>query len=308
MKYRIALSLVLLIGGIGFTQEKSAASSTPVTFGSAHIAVPAGWTHVERPGGMVMIPPDITGQKTLTIVVLPGRELPRMDFAQAVDAVLKKSLAANERLLQYSELPLRKAPGYDFLTRAMVIGDEAGQSSVRVCFAANPGGRLEMLMVSADSNETLKQYEAEIGLVLNSYSFADTAAQSESKKEERGAKQASTTERPERDTNKAGSARTTPAGPRTLVAEGESVLLCTEPSRLDFAMDAAKNGDNYAASRALRYDYFFRVTGPAWVVITESDTKSRWPKAFVTVVDGDSAGRTGWVLLSELKRAEHEGK
>ena len=73
-------------------------------------------------------------------------------------------------------------------------------------------------------------------------------------------------------------------------------------------MDAAKNGDSYSASRALRYDYFFRVSGPVTLEVKEWQLKSRWPKVFVAVLDGDFAGRTGWVLLSELKDLKSPAK
>jgi hypothetical protein len=63
------------------------------------------------------------------------------------------------------------------------------------------------------------------------------------------------------------------------------VLLCKDAARLDFAMTAAKNGNTYDARRALSYDYFFRVTGPAVLEIKESQLKSDWPKVFVTIVN-----------------------
>ncbi len=73
-------------------------------------------------------------------------------------------------------------------------------------------------------------------------------------------------------------------------------------------MDFAKYGDSYNALRALRHDAFFRVTGPATLEVRDSELKSRWPKVFVAVLDGDSAGRTGWVVLSELKDLKQPAK
>ena len=318
MKSRIAFSIMLLISVAGCTQDKPAASPAPqasgaLTFGDAHIVIPPGWTHIERQSLLLMLPPDLTEQRNLTILLLPGRDLTGVTFPQAVDAILKKSLAANEHLVQYSELPLRKGPGYDFLTRSMIVSDDAGHNSIRMGFAANPGHRLEMLIVSADSKETLQHYQSEISSVLNSYSFADVAANTKTKREESGTASSVPSQQPGTEANpkgnsKIGSSRTTSAGNRTQVSDGESVLLCIDPARLDFAMDAAKRGDNYAASRALSYDYFFRVTGPAWLEITQYEMNSKWPKALVNVLDGDSAGRTGWVLLSELKRAAQPQK
>ncbi|HEY6970875.1 MAG TPA: hypothetical protein VJA94_16820 [Candidatus Angelobacter sp.] len=307
MKYRPA----------AFHQPEAA---TTVTFGDAHITIPPGWTHIERNKLLLMLPPDITEKKNLNIILLPGQDTPGVDFPQAVDAILKKSLAANEHLVQYSELPVRKGSGYEFLTRAMVVADDAGNNSVRVCFATNLGHRLEMLIVSADSKETLKHYEPEISLVLNSYSFADAPVQADTKQGDSSATRVTSatsagvqSQEPGTGANAKGESKTSgsktaTAGNRVQVAEGESLLVCIDPARLDFAMDAAKMGHNYDAGRALSYDYVFRVTGPASLEVTQYDTKSRWPKAFVTVVDGDSAGKAGWAIISELKRVQQPPK
>ena len=155
---------MLLMSVAGFTQDKPAASPTPLTFGGAHVTVPPGWRHVETQSGankvkgLLIVPPDNTEKKNLAILLVPGQDLQGADFPQAFDAIIKKGLAPNEHMVQYSELPVRKAAGYDFLTRSMVVADDAGHRSVRVCFGANPRHRLEMLIVSADSKETLKHY------------------------------------------------------------------------------------------------------------------------------------------------------
>ncbi len=332
MKCKIVVGIMLLMSIAGRAQEKPGASSTPLTFGDAHVTVPPGWRHVETPSGankakvLLMVPPGNTEKKNLAVLLLPGQDLGGADFPQAVDAILKKGLAPHEHLVQYSELPVRKAAGYDFLTRAMIVADDAGHRSVRVCFGANPGHQLEMLIVSADSKETLKYYEADVSSLLASYSFDDASAPAVAKNEVSGAPPTpahtdadvpdvpdvqgpnpGTNAKPERS-NTPGGAKTVAPGVRARVPDGESVLLCADPSRLDGAMDFAKYGDSYNALRALRNDAFFRVTGPASLVVRESELKSRWPKVFVTVVDGDSAGRTGWVVLSELKDLKQPAK
>lgn len=90
-------------------------------------------------------------------------------------------------------------------------------------------------------------------------------------------------------------------GARSRVPDGESVLLCSDPVRLDGAMDFAKLGNAANALQALRNDAFFRVTGPTSLEVKDSDLNSRWPKVLVKVLDGYFAGRTGWALRSELK-------
>ncbi len=99
----------------------------------------------------------------------------------------------------------------------------------------------------------------------------------------------------------AGGTNTVAPGMRSRVPDGESVLLCTDPVRLDGAMDFAKYGSAANAYQALRNEAFFRVTGPALLEVRESDLRSRWPKVLVRVLDGAYAGRTGWLVLSELK-------
>ena len=312
----------MLMSVAGFTEDKPAASPTPLTFGDAHVTVPPGWRHVETQSGasrvkvLLIVPPDNTEKKNLAILLMPGQDLQGADFPQAFDAIIKKGLAPNEHVVQYSELPVRRAAGYDFLTRSMVVADDAGHRSVRVCFGANPRHRLEMLIVSADSKETLKHYEADVASLLNSYSFGDASVPADTRNEASGATHApartdsgvpgpqgpnsGTNANPERGST-ASSPKTVAPGTRARVPEGGSVLLCTDPTRLDGAMDFAKYGDSYNALRALRNDAFFRVTGPASLEVRESDLKSRWPKVLVRVLDGVYAGRTGWVVLAELK-------
>jgi hypothetical protein len=280
-----------------------------ITFGDVHFNVPPGWRHVERQSGasrfLLMVPQNVAEKESVAILLLPGQELQGADFPQAFDRILKQGLAASEHLVQYSGLPLRKAAGYDFLTRAMVVADDAGRRSFRVCFGANPGHRLEILIVSASSQEVFKRYEADLALLLNSLSFGDASVSAETKNEESGATArigpGARTEEDQERGNTAIDTKTATPGTRARVPEGESVLLCSETARLDFAMDAARDGRGYDARQALRHDTFFRVTGPASVEVRESELKSRWPKVFVRVLNGDSAGRTGWVLWSELK-------
>ncbi len=102
--------------------------------------------------------------------------------------------------------------------------------------------------------------------------------------------------------------KTVAPGTRSRVPDGESVLLCSDPVRLDGAMDFAKLGSAANAYQALRNDAFFSVRGPASLEVRDSDMKSRWPKVLVRVLDGYYAGRTGWVVLSELKDLNQPAK
>ncbi len=315
MKCRIALGMMLLLSIAGFTQNKPAAPSEsgsspmPLTFGDAQVTIPAGWKHVERQSGltkfMLLIPPDITKENKFGVLLLPGQDLQGADFPQTFDRILKQGLAANEHLVEYSEVPARKDAGYDLLARVMVVANDAGHRSFRMCFAANPRHRLEMMIVSADSQEMLKHYQPELALLLKSWSFGEAPAPAGPKEEESGAAHvpADAEER-----GRTGSGSKVPPGTRSQVPDGDSVLLCSDPARLDAAMDFAKYGNSYAALQALRNDAFFRVTGPARLEVKEFEMKSRWPKVLVTVLDGYAAGRTGWVVLSELKDVKAPAK
>ncbi len=303
MRFDLRTSRVLMVllaswAGAAIAGELDTAP-VPVTFGDSHLTVPAGWTHREQQANagrfLLIAPPDATAGK-LAVLLPPGRDLPDTDFPQLFDTILKQGLAANEHLVKYSEAVSRKASGYDMLTRSMVVADDAGHSSYRVCFGANPNRRLEMMILSADSPDLFKRYEAEIGVLLNSWSFDHAPAQASTTARLAG----SVTEAPPQP---AGAARTL-----SRVPEGESVLLCRDPARLDFAMDAARDGRSYDASLALRHDAFFRVNGPATLEITQTERQSRWPKALVTVVDGGAAGHSGWVVLSELKDVKGPAK
>lgn len=320
MKCRTTLGITLLMSVAGFTLDQPAAFSTPLTFGDARVTVPPGWTHVETQSGantvLLMVPPDNTDKRNLAVVLLPGQDLHGADFPQALDTILKKALTPHEHLVQYSELPPRKEAGYDLLTRSMVIADDAGHRSVRVCFAANPRHRLEMMIVSADSTETFKHYQADVASVLSSYTFGDVSAPGDAKNPESGATnvpaRSSGTNPNPRPGSPAGSPGTVAPGMRSRVPEDASVLLCTDPARLDGAMMFANLGQSRNALQALRNMAFFRVNGPALLEVRESDLTSawpnRWPKVFVKVLDGASAGRTGWVVLSELKDIKQPAK
>jgi hypothetical protein len=190
----------------------------------------------------------------------------------------------------------------------MIIADDKGHRSVRVCFAANPHDRLEMLIASADSQETLKQYQPELASVLGSLTYDKTPASMDGTEHDSAIAHTPATAAPgappatsQQQDAPSRAAKTAPMGRRAEIHDGESVLLCTERARLDGAMDFAKYGDSYNALRALRNDAFFRVNGPVSLAVKDTELKSRWPKVLVTVLNGDLAGRTGWVVLSELK-------
>jgi hypothetical protein len=301
MRFISASAFILLAGAAGFAQDRPAASPIPVAFGDARLSVPAGWKQVHTRAGannvgvLLLAPPHNTDRSNLTILVSPGQDLRGAAFPKVFDAVLKSALPPDEHLVQYSELPLRQAAGYAFATRSMIVADAAGHRSVRICFGANPGHRLEMLIVSADSQETLHRYQSDVASVLNSYSFE---VGSDSTSLQRAAPPTTDGHPPIEGSN---APNTVPVGTRTSIPEGGSVLLCTDPARLDGAMDFAKYGDSYNALRAVRNDAFFHVNGPVSLEVRQSELKSRWPKVFVEVLDGDSAGRTGWAVLSELK-------
>lgn len=84
-------------------------------------------------------------------------------------------------------------------------------------------------------------------------------------------------------------------------ADGLNVMFCTDARRLDTAMDFAKYGNSRMALMTMSDPVFFDVAGPVAVEVLESDTKSRWPKVLLKVLDGNSAGKTGWVVLSAVR-------
>ncbi len=95
--------------------------------------------------------------------------------------------------------------------------------------------------------------------------------------------------------------RTVRPGTRARVPPDSGPLVaCTDAALLDFAFDAARFGNAYDARRAMADTRFFTVPSPASVEVKDSELKSRWPKVLVTVLDGDAAGRVGWVVLSQL--------
>ncbi len=313
MKFISASAIIVFTCAAGFAQDAPVASPIRITFGDARILVPAGWKHVETRSGannvgvLLIAPPDNTDRKNLTILVSPGQDLRDVEFPKAFDVVLKSALAPNEHIVQYSELPVRRAAGYAFATRSMVVADDAGRRSVRLCFGANPAQRLEMLIVSADSRETLQRYQSEVASVLNSYSFGDAPPAAGSNTAD-GAPPPPAANSHAQDASAQSAAKTVAVGTTASIGEDASVLLCTDSARLDGAMDFAKHGDSYNALRALRNDAFFRVNGPASLEVRESEVASRWPKVYVKVLNGESAGKTGWVLLSELRDLKEPAK
>lgn len=85
-------------------------------------------------------------------------------------------------------------------------------------------------------------------------------------------------------------------------------LFCTDPDLMDFALDAAHMGNSYDAMNATRDSKYFSVRGPVKVRVKDSRMKSRWPKVFVEILDGDSAGQSGWIQFSELKDVKEPAK
>lgn len=103
--------------------------------------------------------------------------------------------------------------------------------------------------------------------------------------------------------------RPRPPGTRTQIGvDGRSILFCSDSDRLDTAMDMAHYGQSRLVLNMLRDAVFFNVTGPAAAEVLNSDTKSRWPKVLLKLLDGDSAGKAGWVVLSEVPELQVPAK
>ncbi len=136
-----------------------------------------------------------------------------------------------------------------------------------------------------------------------------TARQGTAGAVEGGGTAAATPRSADATTQPASALQAKPPGTRARIGvDGRSILFCGEADRLDTAMDLARYGQSRLVLNMMRDPVFFNVTGPVEVEVRDSDTKSRWPKVLLRLLDGDSAGKTGWVVLSEVKELEVPAK
>src|SRR5581483_5246363 len=161
---------VLFVGG----------AAGQIRFGDASLRIPAGWQHTERTVGaqnaLIVIPPDFGKPDRFMIAILPSRALQGADFNRMFEQAIQSGLSPGERVVERGELQRRSAPaGFDVLIQRLTVEDASHHRTPRVFCAANPNGRLEVLMAMADSAETLRRYQPDFDAILSSFTFGEIA-------------------------------------------------------------------------------------------------------------------------------------
>jgi len=143
-------------------------------YGNVKFDIPSGWQRLEQGQFAVLAPNDLTTSEKLIIVISPGQEL-TSDFRAAFEATLQNALAANEKLVGSSETQLnRENEGYDVLTKTLTVENvDDSNRTIRLYIAANPGKRLEMIVILANDQALFKKYETAVQAFITSCTFAN---------------------------------------------------------------------------------------------------------------------------------------
>jgi hypothetical protein len=139
---------------------------------------PAGWQATDRQGeqtARVLLAPDSTAQQQamILLVLTPPRE--NLDLKAAFDEAVKQ-VTSDGKVIEPGEVTQTKTrQGFDAVSRTLVT-QGAGDSKVYArMIAARVGKRMAGVYYIATSQELFDAHQADMGALLQSVSFDDTA-------------------------------------------------------------------------------------------------------------------------------------
>ena len=147
------------------------------TFGQLEYSVPAGWTVKTNEAGVTLTPDHLTLGDEVGVTLFPGKDFSG-DFAQwfaqtngGIPGFSVVSRSSVEKGQAKGSVPL--------LAQAVVLKNKAGQQIYMYYQAANPKGRVELLVYAASSLEAFKKYQPQLSALTDSLKFVPTVASSE---------------------------------------------------------------------------------------------------------------------------------
>lgn len=156
MSRRIGLPMLLV-----FVLLAAAVWAADVTwdseFENSLYNTPSGWSTTQRSGVLMLFPPDLKLGEQAAIVVTPGATLTG-EFKTAFDQ-LRADLRGNVKATQSEVQSATADEGYPVLYVAEQILNIRGKpNQYRYYLASNPEKRIELVMLTANTEEVYKRY------------------------------------------------------------------------------------------------------------------------------------------------------
>ncbi len=162
---RLALGLLTL----------SAGWAGAATFGDLTYTPPPGWTAQPSASTLSLKPPNLPAGEVALITLSKGTDF-KGDFAAAFDQL--STTGPNGYTLQSRSkaVPDKDENGVPLLAQAAVFQNASGQTLYLYYVAANPPGRLEILVYTASSLATFQKYEPALSALASSVTFGTPKA------------------------------------------------------------------------------------------------------------------------------------
>ena len=146
------------------------------TFGQLEFSVPAGWSVQDIPTGLTLTPGNLAAGEEVAVTLFPGKDFSG-DFA-AWFAQANKGIAGYTVVSRSSVESGKTGQGVPLLAQAVVFKNSAGQQIYMYYQAANPEGRVELLLYAASSLAAFKKYQPQLSALTDSVKFVAVNASS----------------------------------------------------------------------------------------------------------------------------------
>ncbi|MGY2895604.1 hypothetical protein [Deinococcus sp. UYEF24] len=160
------------------------------TFGDLIYTAPPGWKVQTSGDSVTLVPQNLVSGEAALITLSKGVAF-NGNFAAEFDRVTSKA-AQGFTVVKRSEVQQSKdETGTPLLARATVLQNAAGQTLYLYYVAANPAGRLELLIYSASSLEVFAKYQPGLTALSASVTFRTQSGQTQSGQPQSGQSQTS---------------------------------------------------------------------------------------------------------------------
>ncbi|WP_161882854.1 hypothetical protein [Deinococcus alpinitundrae] len=145
------------------------------TFGDLTYTPPPGWTAQPSASTLSLKPPNLAAGEVALITLSKGSDF-KGDFAAAFDQLSKTGPTGYTLLSRSKAVPDKDQNGVALIAQAAVFQNASGQPLYLYYVAANPPGRLEILVYTASSLSTFQKYEPAVTALAGSVTFGTPKA------------------------------------------------------------------------------------------------------------------------------------
>lgn len=157
---RLALGLLVLTAGHAGAD----------TFGDLTYTPPPGWTAQLSGDTLSFKPPNLAAGEVALVTLSKGKDF-KGDFAAAFDRLSKTGPDGYTLLSRSMAAANKDENGVPLIAQVAVFKNAAGQALYLYYVAANPPGRLEVLIYTASSLPTFQKYQPAVAALADSVTF-----------------------------------------------------------------------------------------------------------------------------------------